>query len=264
MRLIAALLLAAGTLYPETKQERGRRVVDEAIAALGGEKFLNVKDRVESGRAYSFYRERLRGLAVARVSTKYLDPAGKTAQELRQAERQTYGKDEDQVVVYPDGQHGYVLTYRGAKPVEEDRVLRYRESTMRNILYLLRMRLTEPEMIFESQGSEVVQNNPTEVVDIFDSENRKVRVWFHRTTKLPFRQQIEWRDPKTKERIEEVTWFAKYRNVEGIQWPFHILRERNGEKVFEMFSEQVEFNKGLAAGLFQLPAGATVLRASER
>ena len=37
-------------------QERGKRAIDETLAALGGDRFLAVQDRTESGRAYSFYR----------------------------------------------------------------------------------------------------------------------------------------------------------------------------------------------------------------
>jgi hypothetical protein len=36
----------------ETAHERGKRVVNEALQALGGQAFLRVEDRVESGRAY--------------------------------------------------------------------------------------------------------------------------------------------------------------------------------------------------------------------
>src|SRR5437667_300932 len=58
--------LAAVSAYAvETRQERGKRVVDEALRALGGEAYLHMEDRIEMGRAYSFYREQLSGLSVA-------------------------------------------------------------------------------------------------------------------------------------------------------------------------------------------------------
>ena len=49
----------------ETSQEHGKRVVNEALTALGGDKFLAMQDRVEFGRAYSFYRQELSGLSFA-------------------------------------------------------------------------------------------------------------------------------------------------------------------------------------------------------
>ena len=115
--LAAAISLSAPALRAETQQEKGKRVVLEALEALGGLKFQGMRNRVESGRAYAFYRERLTGLAVARFYTKYLEPT-RTAPEIpAQVQRQSLGKKEDQVVVYNEKGMGYILTYRGAKPM---------------------------------------------------------------------------------------------------------------------------------------------------
>ena len=59
---------------PETAEERGKRVVYEALQALGGDNFLHMNDRVESGRAYSFYRQQISGLSAAKIYTRYLTP----------------------------------------------------------------------------------------------------------------------------------------------------------------------------------------------
>jgi hypothetical protein len=258
MKWILLPLIAAAVLSAETKQERGRKMVDEALAALGGNAFLEMKDRVESGRAYSFYRERLTGLAVATIYTRYLSgPAGE--EKLAVRERQAFGKNEDQVVLFTDT-GGYTLTYRGARPIKPDRYQRYADTTRRNFLYILRERLNEPGMIYEYRETTVWQNIPVEIVDITDADNNGVAVYFHRTTKLPVRQVFYRRDPLTKERNEEVTIYSKYRDVGGgVQWPFNILSERNGEKVFELFSESVAINKGLTDNLFMLPGDLKVL-----
>ena len=115
-------------------------------------------------------------------------------------------------------------------------------------------------MIVESQGSTIWQNAPVDVVDITDADNNSVTVYFHRTTKLPVRQVFVRRDPKTKEHIEEVSLYSKYRDVGGgVQWPFNISSERNGEKVFELYSESVTINQNLAEGLFTLDGKVKVL-----
>ena len=49
----------------ETRQERGKRVVYEALQAMGGDAFLHTDDRVETGRAYSFYRRTTSGTSIA-------------------------------------------------------------------------------------------------------------------------------------------------------------------------------------------------------
>ena len=212
MKYLVLFAVALTAAHAETKQERGRRVVDEALAALGGEKFLAVRDRVEAGRAYSFYRDRLTGLARAKVYTRYEDKA--VDGRIAQRERQTFGKDEDSIVLFlPD--NAYQLTFRGAKPIQKDRFDRYVDTTRRNIFYILRQRLNEPGLVFESQGSTIWQNAPVEIVDITDTDNNTVSVYFHTSTKLPIRQVFYRRDPKTKQRNEEVMIYAKYRDVGG-------------------------------------------------
>src|SRR5438128_384168 len=66
------LLAVAVTSAADTSAERGKQIIDRAIAALGGNNFLHMQDRVESGRAYSFYREQLSGLSLAKIYTRYL------------------------------------------------------------------------------------------------------------------------------------------------------------------------------------------------
>ena len=255
-------LALAGIIHAQTTAEvRARKVIDDAVAALGGDKFLNMEDRIESGRAYSFYRDKLTGLSIAKIYTRYVTVTlGKSGEELGVRERQAFGKNEDSSVVFrEDG--GWEITFRGAKPMEKERIDRYRDTTLHNFFYILRQRLQEPGMIFESRGVEVVENLPVEAVDITDSQNRTVTVYFHQSTKLPVRQAWVWRDPQTKERNEEITRFSRYREIGGgVQWPHQILRERNGEKIYEMFSETVAVNKDLTDNIFAVdsPAKAPV------
>lgn len=264
MRTLIALLALAACAGAETKQERGKRAVDDALAALGGDRYLAMQDRVEAGRAYSFYREELAGLSRATIYTRYLTrPMKPDPDFVGLRERQSFGKDEDRgAVLFADGK-GWEITFRGARPIAADRIERFKDGTQRNIFYVLRQRLGEPGLIFESQGSEVFENQPVEIVDIIDSENRTVTVYFHGSTKLPLRQVYYRRDPQTKERVEETTAFSKYRDVGGgIQWPFTIQRFRDREKIYEIYSETVTINQGLTDNLFTLPASMKLLKPS--
>ena len=261
MKVLVALLIAGLASGAETKQEKGRRIVEESLTALGGEKFLKVTDRIETGRAYSFYREQLTGLAKAKLYTRYSSPSGKGL--IAQRERQAFGKEEDVVTLFAED-NGYQITYRGAKPLEQSRYKRYVDSTRRNIFYILRERLQEPGMVFEFRETTVWSNTPVDIVDITDTDNQVVSVYFERSTKFPVRQVFFRRNPQTKERDEEVSVFAKYRDVGGgVQWPFSMMSERNGEKVFELYSDSVAVNQGLKEELFSLPGNMKMLPADK-
>jgi hypothetical protein len=65
----------------------------------------------------------------------------------------------------------------------------------------------------------------------------------------------------TKDKDEEITLFSKYREVDGIQWPWAIERQRNGEEVFEIFADSVKFNDAkMQSDLFELPSDIKLLK----
>jgi hypothetical protein len=262
MRLTASLFLSIALALAgaaETAQQRGKRVVDEALKAVGGDAYLAMQDRVETGRAYSFYREQLEGLSIATIYTRYLPPEpGKPSV----VERQNFGKDESQGILF-NQQGGWEITFRGARPLEPKRLEIWRDGTLRNIFYILRQRLKEPGMDFYSRGSDLYENLPVEIVDITDANGLTVTVYFSQLTKLPVRQTLKRRNPDYKDFDSEETLFAKYRNVGGgVMWPMSIRRQRNGEKLYEIYSESVQINKPMKDGLFTLPANLKLLPAA--
>lgn len=264
MRLLIALLCGAcAAAQPVGDPARAKQVIDDALKALGGEAFLRMQDRVEEGRAYSFYREQLSGLSRAKIYTRYLTrPEPPPVDFFGQRERQAFGKKEDVYIVFNE-QGGFEITYRGAKPLPPATMERYKDGIQHSILYLLRMRLGEPGLTFEYRGSDIYENAPVHVVDILDSKNRITTVYFQQSTKLPVRQSWENRDPVTKRKFQEITVYSKYRDVGGgAQWPLVVRRERDGEKIFEMFADSVSVNQGLTDDLFTLPADVKILEKS--
>jgi hypothetical protein len=261
MKTAVLILLSLSCLAAQTRAVRGKRVIDDGLAALGGNHYLAMQDRIERGRAYSFYREQLSGLTQAAIYTRYLTrPEPPTLKFFGLREREAFGKNEDAGSVLLTETGGYDITFRGARPLPKEQWGRFIDSTRRNIFYILRQRLGEPGLIFDSRGSDVWENQPVEIVQIIDANNESVTVYFSQSTKLPLYQSFYRRDPTTKERIQEATVFSKFRDVgNGVQWPYTTHRERNGEKIYEMFSETVEINKDLNDSLFTLPANMKIL-----
>ena len=268
MRILwAALLLiclSAVSVPAETSQQKGKRVIDAAVTALGGPAFLNMRNRVESGRIYGFYNERISGLTTDTLYTNYLPrPEPPVSDFLGAQVRDARGKKQDDVILYTGGT-GYEITFRGARPLPDTVISQFKVATLHNIFYILRERLGEPGLIFESRGADFFENKPVEIVDITDTDNNTVKVSFDQMSKLPLRQVYYRRDPIDNTRLEEVSIYDKYRDVGGgVMWPFNIRRERNGEKVFEMYSESVEINRDLKDGMFALPPGLKILKKAE-
>src|SRR5580698_10423239 len=258
--VVFTLLAAQFFLRAETSEQRGKRVVDECLDALGGDRFLNMQNRVETGRAYSFYRDSLTGLSIARIYTRYDSGVTDTTHNLAQHERDNYDKKEDYGTLFTD-KEAWDIIFRGARALPDERFARYSDTTLHDVFYILRVRLHEPGWIFESKGVDVIENRGVEIVDLTDADNRPTNVYFDHITKLPVRQVFFRRDAVTKDKNEEVTHFTKYRDAGGVQWPFAIERDRNGEKVYEIFSTSVEINdKKAADDLFSLPSTLKLLK----
>ena len=69
---VLLFLLAADLAWCQPGAERARKVIDQAVAALGGPAFLQMQDRVETGRGYAFYRDNLSGLSRLKIYSRYL------------------------------------------------------------------------------------------------------------------------------------------------------------------------------------------------
>jgi hypothetical protein len=170
------------------------------------------------------------------------------------------GKKQDDVILYADGT-GYEVTFRGARPLADAVIKQFKTATLHNIFYILRQRLGEPGLTIDSHGSDFFENRPVEIVEIGDADNEVVTVYFDQLTKLPTRQFYTRRDPIDNSKIEEASTFSKYRDVGGgVMWPFAVRRERNGEKIFEMYSETVKINQDLKDSMFKLPQGLKLLK----
>jgi hypothetical protein len=238
--------------------DKAKAVIDRALTALGGERFLNMQSRTATARIYSFFKDETNGADVARIYTAY-DPQ-KPAHGLAVRERELLGKKQDYSYLFLADQ-GFDVTFRGARPIPDESWERYQRATENNILYILRYRRNEPGMQFDFVGSEVYLTNHVEVVDVTDSTGFTIRVSFNHNTSLPVRQTYSWLDPVTRQRNDEGIYFDKWRDIGGgVMWPFTIERERNGYKTYQMFASEVTLNQPLPPKIFDLPPGARVLK----
>lgn len=256
---ILVLALLAGALRAETSLEAGHRLIRQCFEAVGGQAYVKMRDKVQYGRAYQFYAEELKGLARVTIYTKYdAKPSSPGPGWLGVRERRDFGKNADYSFLFVDGK-GYEITFRGARPFGEDYMNQYRERLRRDVFYILKYRLDEPGMVFESLGTEIIDNQPTDSVRVTDGDNRSVTAYLLKSSHLPVRQEFIRRNPKTREVFREVGNYSKYRSVSGVQLPWNTQLVRDDEKIFEMFGETVEINKDIEDSVFALKKGIKVL-----
>lgn len=248
MRFLLALLLAAtaSAQSPDPTATRGRKILDDAITALGGTAYLNLRDFHTEGRAFSFDRfEDINGLSpivsYERQPDKY---------------RQVIGKKQDYIVVM-NGDHGWDSNFRGVAELPAPEVERIRLSRQLSVDVILRFRRNEPGMDVNFMKTDFVDGRPTDFVEINDKDNKRVTIGFDQQTHLPVRREWERKLPNAKEREQWVEELGKYHPAKNssVLFPFYVRRERNGIKVFEGFITEADASSRLSDALFERPAG---------
>ena len=258
--LAAAPYIFVRRLTGQTAQDKGREFVHDALDALGGQKFLDIRDQTTIGRAYSFYNARLRGLARITVYDRF-EPMKPNMPDtwLPVSRREIYSEKGDYYSLFVNGA-GWEVTFQGARPLDEDVMHRYRVGVRRDFFYFLRYRMQEQGLYFYHPGMEIVDNTPTNAVQITDAEGEAITVYIRQSDSLPLMGLYTRRDPQTRIPFEEKAIWSKYRAVEtGAIVPWNVRRERDGEATFEQFAGEFRVNQSLGEDIFSLPGKIKVL-----
>ena len=256
---LAPLAAAPRRLFAETRQEKGKRLIEQALDAVGGDAFLEMRNSVRAGRAYSFYNRQVRGLARITIYDRFEELKPDAGPDwLPLSRREAYTEKGDYYALFLNGK-GYEVTYRGAAPQPEDYMRRYRLASRRDIFYFMRYRLNEPGLYYYYTGTEIIDNTPCDAVDITDAEGEAITLYLRQSDGLPLSQVYLRRDPKTRIPYEERSVFGRYREVGAALLPWIIRRERDGDKVFELFANSYRVNAALAPNIFSIEKGVKLL-----
>ena len=236
----------------------GRSMIDKAVAALGGDRFLHLQNRLETGRLYGFFHDRLSGLELVKAYVSYIGPDSTNA--LGVQERQYLGKKHDYSYLFTPSA-AWDITFRGARQVPDEDWARYIRSTRNDVLYILRCRLQEPGLQFDYIGPDIYISRHVEIVDITDAQDQTVRIYLDHNTMLPIHETYSWFDTETKEHNDASADYDKFRDIGGgVTWPFVSERARNGYKIYQMFADTVVANQEVPVGTFAIPTKAKILR----
>ena len=216
----------------------GQKMLEEAVAALGGNAYLNVRDITINGRGYQLYHESTSGAAVFVDYIKYPD-----------MERVEIGKKKESILVY-NGDQGWEIDYRAVRAMTAQEIEGYRRTQKYSIDRILRFDLSAKKYRAYYEGTEYAQATKYNVITLEDSNREKMSLLLNASTHLPVALRYRLVDPKTKGVDKMENWYGNFRSLQGIQTPFHRERIRNGERISETFVNEVRYNSGLQDSLF--------------
>lgn len=226
-------------LMPEQSAAKAKQLLDQAIEALGGSTYLNLRDATCTGRLGTFdHSGELTGFG---HFIDYTIPPFK--------ERQENLPKRNIIEVY-NGNKGWELDRGGVADAPQADLIDFQEGVKKDLDNILRHRIHEPDMTFRYGGPDVIDGWKADWVELVDSENRTIRIAFTSNTHLPIRKIVDTRDPKTRMKSQEIEYYSNYHPIDGIQTAFQITRERNGIKIFQAFFDKCDYNTNLSDSLF--------------
>jgi hypothetical protein len=231
----AAQRKPAGT---DASSAKPRELLDQMIAALGGEAWLTYKTLSQQGRSYSFFHGK--PTTEGTLFWRFYEYPDKERRELT--------KQRDVVYIYNGGK-GYEKTYKGTTSDEEKTVDEQVRRNRHSLEVVVREWLKDPATLLFYDGQSVADQQLVDVVTLLNKDNDQVSIGIDAHTHLPISKRYTWRDPD-KYKVEDETIYGNYRKVQGIQTPFTLTTARDGEMTGQSFLSHAEYNVAFPPGYF--------------
>lgn len=226
-------------LMPDQSAAKAKQLLQQAIDALGGSAYLNVRDSTCSGRAGQFgHSGELDGF---QTFINYVEPPNMD---------RTENLPQRNIVEVYNGDKGWTLDRGGVSEAPITDLARFQDSVKKGLSNILRNRIHEEGMILRYGGHDVVNLHEVDWVELVDADDRTFRIAIESASHLPIEKLVQTRNPTTRVVTEETELYSNYHPIGGIQTPFQIERNRNGMKVYQVFFDKCEYNTGLPASLF--------------
>ncbi|HET9400740.1 MAG TPA: hypothetical protein VFO34_07295 [Candidatus Acidoferrales bacterium] len=227
------------TMSPDANSAKARALLQQMVAALGGDAYLKVRDSDCTGRRANFgLSGDLTGYILFHELRIYPDKS-----------RLEYAKNAAIIDVF-NGDSGWSLDKSGVGEADPVTVAGFQGAQKTSVTNLIRTRLNEPGLSLHYAGSDVVDLKPVDWLEITDSEDRTFRIAIVQATHLPVRCIVVTKNPATNEPSEDLTIFSEWHLIDGVQTPFQISRERDGKRYYQGFYLSCHYNTGVSPDLF--------------
>jgi hypothetical protein len=258
-------ITTAATVDPSDSENtlKARSLLDQAIAALGGQAYLTSQNLAEEGRWYTIYHGTSRGAGVqyrqfrrfpeqdrleifGRGSVFIPIPWFDSVDVITVSK-----KSKAELVVVHNGSKGYEITNKGTSSQDKDELKAYLRRRQHSLDQVLKTWIKDPTMQYFYDGMAIVDGKPTDPVTILNKQNDAVTIYLDQNSHLPLKTSFTWRDPEDKQKNVEEEIFDNYRLVQGIRTPYSITRTFNGETTHQRFIGNARYDVPIDDAIFQ-------------
>jgi hypothetical protein len=237
----------------ESPEERGRKLLDQMLEALGGDAWLNRHNVREFGHLAHFFQGAPNGYVVDFTTIRQFasadHPDALRIGFITDKSMILPGKKIDIVQIWADNS-GHEVTYKGNTTLPKEQIEDYYRRQDHSIESIFRVWLKAPGVVVIDGGSTMVERRLTERVTVLSDNNDAVTLDIDIATHLPRRRTFEWRNNTFKDRDEDAEEYDDYHTIQGLPTPFTITRYHNGEMAIQTFITKVEYDVDLPPGTF--------------
>jgi hypothetical protein len=250
---------SAQEMLPEQRATKARQVLQQVIAALGGQAYLNVHDTQCDGRAAQFGTAgTLMGFTLFRDI--WLLPDKNRVEYFTKGEHTILGfiMGSDDLLITHGGammtihtaDGGWTLDKSGVSDEPEDVIKNFNDQIQSGMNNMLRKRLNEPGVDVQYGGTDLIDLKEAEWIEFTDSDHREMRMGIDKFNHLPLRWIVTTRNPETRVYTSVTTSYTQYRSLDGVKTPLSIEMSRDDRKLTQTFLTDCKYNADLAPQLF--------------
>lgn len=240
--LVAMLIMPGHSPAQGSQDERGKALMDQMVAALGGQAWLNLVSSEEVGRVASFDKGTPTGSNV--LFYEYRREPGMVRIEYSRTRDIMPGSVKDVVVIWTKD-NGYEITFKGKKPLLEKDVAEYNRNRAHSIRTVVKEWMKRPGVVIVSEGTAMVERRITDKFTVLSPDNDAVTIFTDQTTHLPLRRTYEWRNPIFKDHDQEVEEYEDYHTYDGFPTPLSVTRYHNGDMNSQRYITKASYGKDL-------------------
>jgi hypothetical protein len=216
--------------------EKARTALNAMVQALGGDAWLNAKNRLLVGQIAAFFQGRP-------------SPGTTKAYEFHEwpdRDRIDLTSHRD-VVEYFLGRQGWEVTYQGKKPMQADILSEYLRRRDHSIEVAVKVWMKDPNTILVYEGQRMAERHLAEQVTLISPQNESITILMDIQSHLPLQRSYQYRDPEYHDKNTDTEEYDGYRPVDGIQTPYTITRLKNDELQRQFFVTDAKYNQDLGA-----------------
>ena len=223
--------------------KQARAALDAMVQALGGQAWLDIKNKETQGHVAAFFRGQP-DLGTTETFEYHQWP---------DHDRIDVTKHRD-VVEFFIGRQGWEVTYRGKKAIDQDTLNDYLRRRDHSIETAVKVWMKDPNTILIFEGQHLAERHLADQVTLISAQNESITILMDAQTHLPLRRVFQWRDPVFLDKNTDAEEYDDYHNVDGFPTPFTISGFKNDDQVRQYYVTKVAYNQQLGPDTWDVDA----------